>query len=81
MQNKFLRIILSAPCDTRIEDLHKMADIESIDEIMSRMLSGTFNQEHDNPLIRDMGNYNIQNLPFRIRCRLPKHFMPINTYR
>jgi len=80
MQNKFLRITLNAPRNTKIEDLHKMAKIESIDEIMARMLSGTFNYNHDNPLIREIGNYEIHDLPFRIRCRLPKHFLSINTY-
>jgi len=30
-QNKFLRIALNAPRDTKIEDLHKTAKIKSID--------------------------------------------------
>jgi len=80
MQNKFLRIILNAPYDTCIEELHKSAEIESIDEIMSLMISIAYNQDHDNPLIYDTSNYKIYDL-FRIRCRLPKHFTPINTYR
>jgi len=80
IQNKFLRIVLNAPRDTKIKELHKMAEIKSTDEFIARMLSGTFNHKHDNPLIREIGNYKIQDLPFRIRCRLPKHFLPINTY-
>jgi len=40
VQNKFLRIALNASCNTRIEGIHKMAEIELIDEIMSRMLPG-----------------------------------------
>jgi len=40
-QNKFLRLALNVPLATNIEDLHKLADIESIDDIMSRMLSTT----------------------------------------
>jgi len=35
---------------------------------MARMLSGTFNYNHDNPLIREIGN-EIHDLPFRIQCR------------
>jgi len=80
MQNKFLRIALNAPRDTKIKELHKTAEIDSIDETIAQMLSGAFNYKHDNPLIREIGNYKIQDLPFRIRCRLPKHFLPINTY-
>jgi len=36
------------------------------------------NYNHDNPLIREIGNYNIQDLPLQIRCRLSKHFLSIN---
>jgi len=80
IQNKFLRIILNAPKATTIVELHKEAEIESIDEVITRMLASAYNHEHDNPLIREIGNYNVLELPFRIRCRLPKHFLPINTY-
>jgi len=34
-KNKFLRIILNAPYDTRTEDLHKEAELESIDKFDS----------------------------------------------
>jgi len=79
-QNKFLRVTLNVTRDTRIEDLHKLAKIESIDDIMSRMLKTAYNHDHDNPLIKEIGNYKIQNLQFKICCRLPKHLIPINTY-
>jgi len=81
IQNKFLRIILNAPRDKSTKEIHQMAEIESSDEFISRMLTKTYNTNHDNPLIRNIGNYNISELPFQIRCRLPKHFAPINTYR
>jgi len=80
IQNKFLRIILNAPPETTITELHQTAEIESIDKIITRMLTSAYNHDHDNPLIRETGNYNVHELPFRIRCRLPKHFHPINTY-
>jgi len=80
IQNKFLRIILNVPKGTTIVELHKTAEIESVDEFMTRMLASAYNHDHDNPLIRETGNYKIHELPFRIRCRLPKHFLPINTY-
>jgi len=80
VQNKFLRTVLNVAKNTRIEDLHTIADIESIDEVMSRMITNAYIHNHDNPLIRETGNYKIQDLPFKIRCRLPKHFVPINTY-
>jgi len=78
-QNKFLRTALNVSRGTRIEDLQKLAEIESIDKIMSRMLTRTYNHNHDNPLIKEIGNYKIHDLPFKIR-RLPKHFSSINTY-
>jgi len=81
IQNKFLRVILNVPYDTRIKDLHTLAELESIDEIISRMLDSAYNHDHDNPLVKEIGNYNILDLPFKIRCRLPKHFIPINSYR
>jgi len=80
-QNKFLRIIFNASRYTPVEELHKSAEIETIDEVIARMISNVYNHDHDNPVIRNTGNYNIHDLPFRIRCRLPKHFIPINTYR
>jgi len=81
MQNKFLRVALNVTRDTRIEDLHNLAEIESIDDVISRMIQTVYNHDHENPLIKEIGNYKIQNLPFKIRCRLPKHFISINTYR
>jgi len=38
-QNKFLRVILNVPRDTQIKELHNLAEIKSIDEVISRMLN------------------------------------------
>jgi len=58
-QNKFLGVALNVSRDTRIEDLHKLAETESIDDIISRMLKTAYNHDHDNPLIKEIGNYKI----------------------
>jgi len=51
-----------------------MAEIESIDEIMSWMLSGTFNYNHNNPLILEIGNYKIQDLHSEYNAAYPSTF-------
>jgi len=63
IQNKFLCTIFNAQIDTRIADLHREAELESVDQIIAKMLSNTYKLDHDNPLIRNTGNYNIEEIP------------------
>jgi len=37
-KNKFLRIILNVSLDTRIDEIYNLAEIESIDEVVLRMI-------------------------------------------
>ena len=72
-QNKFLRIILNKPRDTPIEELHKLANIQKIREYINESVNRTYNNAHDNPLISNTGNYEVRDIPLKIRIKLPKH--------
>lgn len=73
-QNKFLRIILNADPDTWIEALHREAEIQYIDKMIASLLANVYMYDHDDPLIREVDNYSLADVSFKIRCRLPKHF-------
>lgn len=76
MQNKCLRTIFNLPRETRISILHIRAAIEYIDKVMDKLITDSYIFEHSNPLINKLSKYSIVDLPFKIRCRLPKHFTP-----
>ena len=75
MQNRFLRIILNAPRDTRITTLHRKAKIPTIPEYIKESITRTYDNTHPNPLISRTGDYNVQSIPIKIRVRLPKHVL------
>ena len=75
MQNKFLRIILNKPRDTRILTLHKIARIPTVQEYIRESISRAYNYTHTNPLIAETGNYDINKIPLKIRVKLPKHML------
>lgn len=54
LQNKFLRLILGRRKRTRIKDLHKGGDIETVDEFLKRLTTAFLKkcESHDNPLVR-----------------------------
>lgn len=75
MQNKFLRIILDLPPDTKIAILHLEADIEYVNEFITKMIERAYKHHHSNSLIACLGDYDVKHLPFKkIKCRLPKSF-------
>jgi len=84
IQNKFLSIILNTQSDTRTEDLHReVAEIESVDQFTAqKFFNIACKHDHDNSLhiMRNTENYNTENISFKIRYRLPKHFQFINVY-
>ena len=71
MQNKFLRIILNKPRYTRIETLHSMAKIKTVRQYIKDSIALTYNHHHENPLVAATGNYNIEEIPLKIRIKLP----------
>ena len=73
VQNKFLRIILNKARGTSINKLHELANIQPIGDYIAQSTSRTYNHLHTNPLISNTGNYNVQELPLKIKIKLPKH--------
>ena len=59
-QNKCLKIILQAPRYTRISELHDMANLPYIDELLEDRVHKMFQSisTHDNPIVRTMGHLN-----------------------
>ena len=59
MQNKCLKIIFDAPRYTRISDLHKLANLPYIEELLDHHVQRMYNviSSHENPLVRSMGHF------------------------
>lgn len=74
IQNKILRMVLSAPFATKIIDLHKSSGIpyfnDRIQSLTTKFYNSTVNSK--NPLIRKLGKYSKESVGFRIKHRLPK---------
>jgi len=81
MQNKFLRIILqwlAMAIRTSITDLYSISGVEPVDVVIARMISRAYNIQHKNSLISNVDNYELEDRPFRIKCKLPKSFVPLH---
>ena len=50
-----------------------MANIPTIEQFIRSSVQKAYDFLHPNPLIRDTGNYSIEELPLKIRDTLPKH--------
>lgn len=74
MQNKILRMILSAPYCTRISELHKTLNFPYFEETISNLSNKFYSKVEfaDNPLIKNLGNYTKENVGFRVKHKLPK---------
>ena len=77
-RNKFLRIILNKPRDTPITELHKLSNTQTNQEYVRNSTARTYNPMHNNPLIRNTRNYNIQDIPLKIKVKLRKHGIAAN---
>ena len=67
LQNKCLKIIFDAPRYTRITELHDVAGIPYIAELLDSHVQKMHNAilTHENPLVRAMGNFNQQRAKHR----------------
>jgi endonuclease/exonuclease/phosphatase family metal-dependent hydrolase len=74
LQNKCLRMILSAPYDSRITKLHAELKIPTIEEFVAKCAKTFYEKttEHENDLIRPLGNYSADSLSFRLIHNLPR---------
>ncbi|CRK90404.1 CLUMA_CG004194, isoform A [Clunio marinus] len=71
-QNKLLRMVLNAPFFTRTTDLHKEAnDIPTIRQFVDKLTKQFYSRasSHENKLVKNLGNYDIRNMGFRIRIK------------
>jgi endonuclease/exonuclease/phosphatase family metal-dependent hydrolase len=73
-QNKVLRMAINAPWYTRNDDLHSEANIPTIREYTDKISCNFYHRAacHENELINSLGNYNKDNIGFRLKHRLPK---------
>lgn len=76
VQNKFLRIIYNPPIYTKTADLHQQ--LIYIDMAIAEVLSNALKPHNSNPLISNIFNYKLKNIPFYLRCRIPLQFAPNN---
>jgi Reverse transcriptase (RNA-dependent DNA polymerase)/Endonuclease-reverse transcriptase len=74
VQNKCLRMILSAPFFTRTSFLHEELKIPMIRDFVDKITKNFYDRskQHENTLISTLGDYKLDNLPFRLKHRLPK---------
>lgn len=75
-QNKILRMVLSAPYRTKIESLHEKSKViyfkERIENLTSKFYDRLNNLNIQNPLVRKLGKYSRESIPFRVKHKLPK---------
>lgn len=80
VQNKFLRIIYDPPRYIRTANLHQQAQIVYIDTAIVELFSHVLKSEHNNSLISNIFSYKLEDIPLRLRCRIPIQFSPPNKY-
>ena len=71
VQYKMLRIILDKKRDTPIPLLNQLANIPTIKQYIQKTLPRAYNNKHHNPLIRSIGNYRFEDIPLKMRIKLP----------
>ena len=74
LQNKNLRMVLSAPYSTRIAELHEQLEIPSIHDFIAKLTDRFYNQSVNsvNIFISNLNDYSGNVINFRIKHRLPK---------
>lgn len=75
-QNKILRMALNINWDSFMSNkqIHERARIPTLDEFMCKLTSNFYKRcdDHENPLISKLGQYEKQSLEFHMKHRLPK---------
>ena len=78
LQNKCLRMVLSADRYTKIENLHQEAEIEYMDDYVKTLAENFYhNQLHSNPLLNSVTKIRNYNIPFEYKHKLPYHSLRI----
>lgn len=73
-QNKCLRMVLSASYYTRITDLQRETKMPTISNYVQKISVNFYKKAsyHSNILIKRVGDYSEDSLPFRVKHRMPK---------
>lgn len=74
MQNKCLRMVLSAPFYTRTTELHRETNLPTIRSFVDTLSENFYRKAgyHSNELISSLGKYTTEPLPFRVKHRMPR---------
>jgi hypothetical protein len=74
MQNKCLRMALSAPFFTRTTDLHRDAKVPTIRNFTNSITENFYRKAsfNKNNLVSNLGKYTTEPLPFRVKHRMPR---------
>ena len=73
LQNKNLRMVLSAPYSTRIVELHEELELPNITDFITKLTDRFYNSSisSNNLLIANLNDYSDNIVNFRIKHRLP----------
>jgi hypothetical protein len=74
LQNKNLRMVLNAPFRTRIQTLHKKANMPTISEFITKLTEKFYVRASGstNRLVKRLGDYSQRTLPQRLKHKLPR---------
>lgn len=74
LQNKCLRMALDSDWYTRNTSIHEESNMPTIREHVNKLTESFYlrSGNHDNSIIRALGQYNKNNVSFRVKHRLPK---------
>ena len=74
-------MILNAPYITKITELHEKTNIPYMTEYIDKLTNSFYNKANisKNSLIKNLGKYNSNSLPFRVKLKLPKKLINRST--
>ena len=74
MQNKCLRMVTSSPFHTRITELHSKTKVPYVRDFVDKSTEKFYcsTKSHENDLIRNLGDYTTDSLPFRVKHKMPR---------
>ena len=58
-----------------IRKLHHTANVQTIRDHIRNAMESVYTKQHY-PIIRNTGNYDMNNMQFETKTELPKHFIP-----
>ena len=77
IQNKFFHIIFNKLYDTLIRKWQAIANIPTIQKYINNSLTTAYHPNHHNPLISNIGKYDVTNIPLKTNTRLPNKHLEI----